>query len=119
MITIVTTIALKGRALDFKSRLGLDTRGLASKLLEIRWESIRLVPIYEEHSSNFEWTECLPGVTAIDRLDYINTTLENRKKSIAADGFGDLFELRFCHLAIDGIHFHYKMDEFSGEWMGL
>ena len=116
MIAIVTTIALKGRALDLKSKLGLDTRGLASKLLEIRWESVRPVPIYDEHSSNFEWIECIPGVTAIDRLDYIKSTLGSRKDSIAVDSLGDLFELRFCHLSIDGIHYHYKMDEYSGEW---
>ena len=117
MITIITTIALKGRALDFKSKLGLNTRSLASKLLEIPWESVRPVPIYDEHSSDFEWIECITGVTAIDRLDYIKSTLESRKDSISVDGLGDLFELRFCHLSIDGIHYHYKIEDFSGEWM--
>ena len=119
MITIVTTIALTERALDFKSKLGLDTQSLASKLLEIRWSSVRTVPIYDDRSSNFEWIECISGVTPIDRLDYIKTTLESRKNSIAVDSLGDLFELKFCHLSIDGIHCHYKMDDFSGEWVSF
>ena len=119
MITIVTTIALTEKGQNLKSRLGLNTRGLASKLLEIRWASVRPVPIYDEHSSNFEWIECLPGATAIDRLDYIKCTLENRKDSIAADILREFFELRFCHLSIDGIHCHYKMDGCSGEWVSF
>ena len=90
--------------------LGQSICEMASARLRIAPDKCKQIGV-----SVFQWVETSPAHSPIDRRAYVQDVLRRRRRYLAIEYWGDLYQMLSCRINIDGVNSCYRLD--AGKWV--